>query len=33
VKKNGDDDGPITGITGVMSLTVETRNFYDIPMK
>jgi hypothetical protein len=33
LKKDGEDDGPITGITGVMALTVEPRNFYDLPSK
>lgn len=33
VKKDGDDDAMITGVSGVMSLSVEERNFYDIPIK
>jgi hypothetical protein len=34
VKRETDDtDSPIAGISGVMSITVEARNFYDIPMK
>lgn len=33
VKKDGDDDAVISGIGGVMSVSVEARNFYDISVK
>lgn len=34
VRKEGDDNTAlITGVSGVMSVTVETRNFYDIPSR
>jgi hypothetical protein len=34
VKKEGDDAlADITGVTGVMSVTVDARNFYDIPSR
>jgi hypothetical protein len=33
VKQDGDDDAMITGLAGVMSVSVEARNFYDLPVK